>query len=225
MTDSPADDDDQNDDDGLDLNDLARFTRSGAGGRLVLEEYDHCEVPAGCGGVVLRWLDPQRCVPLRIHLFSTALRVGMWIDGAEQHGARATLGPGPHVLALELTFAPGAPSGILALAMICRDAFARRSGDQLRVDILTADDDTWLATFDDVASDTWRTLEGDADIAGWQPLPFASVYAPPGRNELGSWAYGRAAEHGALPLMLALPRLSAEPTLVRVRKRFEVPTP
>ena len=35
------------------LNSVDRFRKKSE--RLVLEEHGHCEVPAGCGGVVLRW--------------------------------------------------------------------------------------------------------------------------------------------------------------------------
>ena len=35
--------------------------------RLTLEEHSHCEVPAGCGGVVLRWRQ-RTTIPLEIWL-------------------------------------------------------------------------------------------------------------------------------------------------------------
>lgn len=43
--------------DNLKLNTLDRFTKQP--GLLALQESSHCEVPAGCGGVVLRWIDPR----------------------------------------------------------------------------------------------------------------------------------------------------------------------
>jgi hypothetical protein len=39
------------------LNSLDRFRKQP--GRLVLEEHSHCQVPAGCGGGVLRRRNPQ----------------------------------------------------------------------------------------------------------------------------------------------------------------------
>ncbi|MFX0095185.1 MAG: hypothetical protein ACFFBD_25855, partial [Candidatus Hodarchaeota archaeon] len=44
----------------LRLNSLSRYSKKSA--RLILEEYSHCEIPAGCGGVVLRWIDPREKV-------------------------------------------------------------------------------------------------------------------------------------------------------------------
>jgi hypothetical protein len=43
------------------LNSLDRFRKHP--GQLVLEEHGHCEVPAGCGGVVLRWRNPNPSPP------------------------------------------------------------------------------------------------------------------------------------------------------------------
>ena len=40
----------------LRLNELERFRKTSS--RLALEAHSHCEVPAGCGGVVLRWTRP-----------------------------------------------------------------------------------------------------------------------------------------------------------------------
>lgn len=49
--------------DELELNSLQRFRREAAE-RMTLEEYSSCEVPAGCGGVVLRWHDPDEGLPV-----------------------------------------------------------------------------------------------------------------------------------------------------------------
>ncbi len=50
------------DDKGLNLNNLDRYTKLSP--RFVLEEYSHCEVPAGCGGIVLRWRNPEVGIPI-----------------------------------------------------------------------------------------------------------------------------------------------------------------
>src|SRR5687768_6072864 len=52
----------------LKLNGLSRYAKESP--RLVLEEYGHCEVPAGCGGVVLRWRNPDQPIPMVVHSFS-----------------------------------------------------------------------------------------------------------------------------------------------------------
>ena len=45
-------------DEGPKLNGPDRYRKRSP--RLVLEEHSHCEVPAGCGGVVLRWINTDR---------------------------------------------------------------------------------------------------------------------------------------------------------------------
>lgn len=52
------------------VNDLSRYEKSSA--RLVLEDYSSCEVPAGCGGGILRWIDPREALPLTLHLWKAA---------------------------------------------------------------------------------------------------------------------------------------------------------
>lgn len=86
------------DDDDLRINTLHRFAKRSP--RLVLEEYSHCEVPAGCGGVVLRWIDPGNRLPARLRV--RGLQASVWLDGGEVATERTWLAPGPHVLAIEL---------------------------------------------------------------------------------------------------------------------------
>jgi hypothetical protein len=52
----------------LKLNGLSRYTKQSP--RLVLEEYSHCEVPAGYGGVVLRWRNPDQPLPMLVSSFA-----------------------------------------------------------------------------------------------------------------------------------------------------------
>ncbi len=48
--------------DELKLNTIGRFVKRSP--CLALEQHNHCEVPAGCGGVVLRWFNPSRGIPI-----------------------------------------------------------------------------------------------------------------------------------------------------------------
>src|SRR5215212_3654195 len=81
------------------LNSLSRFRKQP--GKLVLEEHSHCEVPAGCGGVVLRWRNPQATIPLTLYLY-TPRPSASFLDGAELNVARVTIAPGDHVIAVVL---------------------------------------------------------------------------------------------------------------------------
>jgi hypothetical protein len=87
------------DDEDLRLNTLNRFSKRSP--RLTLEERGSCEVPAGCGGVVLRWLDPDRGQNL---VFRAAYggRIAAFLDGQLVESGRALVPYGDHVLALRL---------------------------------------------------------------------------------------------------------------------------
>lgn len=94
-------------DDDLRLNTLHRFAKHSA--RLVLHEYSHCEVPAGCGGVVLRWVDPAKGAPATIRMFSTGTQGSCWLDGEPLASSLALLRAGPRLLAVHARRAkPGA---------------------------------------------------------------------------------------------------------------------
>ena len=79
------------------LNSVERFRKQP--GRLVLEEHSHCEVPAGCGGVVLRWRNPNSPLPVTVSLY-TPVRAACFIDGNPLQTGKAYLTPGPHALAV-----------------------------------------------------------------------------------------------------------------------------
>src|SRR5262245_22835845 len=77
------------------LHSLDRFRKQP--GRLVLEQFSHCEVPAGCGGVVLRWRNPNAALPVMVHLYAP-VRVACHVDGSQLASARTDLAPGRHVV-------------------------------------------------------------------------------------------------------------------------------
>jgi hypothetical protein len=65
----------------LDLNTIRAIKQSPG---LVLEEHGHCEVPAGCGGVVLRWRRRVQ-IPIQIWLHTVASKT-VYLDGVEYAG-------------------------------------------------------------------------------------------------------------------------------------------
>src|SRR5262249_25566273 len=81
------------------LNSLDRFRKRSD--RLVLEAYSHCEVPAGCGGVVLRWRDPFACLPLIVHLYAPG-ESQLFLDGAAVVRTGNDVAPGEHLFAFVL---------------------------------------------------------------------------------------------------------------------------
>jgi hypothetical protein len=98
--------------DDLKLNSISRFSK--ASSRLHLEEHGHCEVPAGCGGVVLRWYNPAKALPLLFVIYCPT-RARLFINGIESTSARPLVPLGAVVLALEFeTVVPGQALFVLA---------------------------------------------------------------------------------------------------------------
>jgi hypothetical protein len=87
-------------DDDLRINTLHRFAKRSQS--LVLHEYSHCEVPAGCGGVVLRWIDPQQGSPATFRLATASARGRLWLDGVELASSLSLLRAGRRVIAIHL---------------------------------------------------------------------------------------------------------------------------
>lgn len=147
-------------DDAFRLNSLHRFRKHSP--RLLLQEYSHCEVPAGCGGVVLRWIDPRKGLSATLSVRTTGHSPRQWLDGEPLSSNRLELGPGPHVLAFELTELGrrGSPLHVAIGAMA--------AGDD-RVLFTTFPDDRWRATGEAPPS-TWTRPEFDAST--WQELEY-----------------------------------------------------
>lgn len=154
-------------------NSLERFRKRSP--RLVLEEHDHCEVPAGCGGVVLRWRNPHAAQPYFLHAWVAAGEWTVLLDGAAPPSTRIDLAPGPHVLAFSLADADRA-GALLTCALLYDPADGTRSTiSQTRhlSDVWSAGDDTWLAAITP-PPDGWATVE--APLTGW--IPLIEVAAP-----------------------------------------------
>ena len=81
----------------MELNSLDRYVKSSP--QFVLEEHSHCEVPAGCGGAVLRWRDRFTSVPVQLNFGIVGAED--WdtvIDHERPRSARPLLAPGRHVV-------------------------------------------------------------------------------------------------------------------------------
>jgi hypothetical protein len=217
------------------LNSLERFRKQP--GRLVLEEHGNCEVPAGCGGVVLRWRNPQATVPALVHLYAPR-EASVWIDGARLLHSRIDLSPGRHVVAVALAEVD-LSAGLLMMVLREEDLRGRKPPghlEQLRV--LTAGNGTWKYTLNP-PPEGWAGLEYEDDWAALDVVPTPQLE----RTTSGHWAVRRCGELGALCLGLPRPagespswwqRLLRRPTpapgsapigSVWIRKVFEVPAP
>jgi hypothetical protein len=227
---------------GQQLNSLDRFRKRP--GRLVLEEHSHCEVPAGCGGVVLRWRNPWAALPLTIYLYAPVPAVCL-IDGAEQRSGRIDLPPGPHVVATALENID-LSAGLLLFAAV-HDPARRRAASptdvvERLVRVLTADDGTWKFTLLPPATREWAAV--GFDDRDWNALTRAPT-PQLGARDFGAYQCRHCGELGAICVRLPTPaageeRVSwwrrllgvgpEEPSppgrrTVWIRKRFELPAP
>lgn len=204
-------------DEALRLNTLHRFRKHSP--RLLLEEYSHCEVPAGCGGVVLRWVDPGAGTPAIVRSFVQG-RIALWIDGAPLDSGRVDLRAGAHTLAIEITeiVAPtqSRVESILrrrrpaALVLSIARALARDYEAEPPVVLLTSQvGRAWRVTVEQPPED-WTSAE--FDDSQWPVAQPAEL--DPAQREM--WRAEELRRYGAVPIALPADR-------AWIRVRFEVP--
>lgn len=145
------------DDEALRLNTLHRFSKHSP--RLLLQEYSHCEVPAGCGGVVLRWIDRRGGLPAIVRVAALA-PVRSWIDGRLLVGSRIDPGPGSHALTFELAELPrpNTPMFIQVIVNLANDN---------EVMIASGSDDRWW-TSRESPTGAWMEPGYDGEARGWE---------------------------------------------------------
>jgi hypothetical protein len=219
------------------LNTLGRFRKDP--GRLVLEEHSHCEVPAGCGGVVLRWRT-RAVLPVVFHCYLSGQ--GNWLlDGEELSTARVDLVSGRHVIACAISSVDRSSGLILFAATHWTAAPAGSPGSdpsQPSFKLVSAGDGSWKYTLDEPPAG-WSLPS--FDDARWPAL--AEVGAPSfTANEPGAYQGTHCLRLGAVCLGLPngwqAPRSRSRwkrllgrgdagpvPTLgpIWIRKTFEVP--
>jgi hypothetical protein len=193
------------------LNSFDRFTKTSP--RLLLEEHAHCEVPAGCGGVVLRWINPATGLPVLLDVFNPS-HATLAIDGVAVTHSSLLLAPGRHVLSLEVPRPPA--DGSALLIMVARLKLAGSSLD--RVIIRSAADRSWLYTTS-TPPPAWTT-DPTLSRRGWAPLVERPV--PPIAKFTSGWYTFERATRDPQTRPLGL-RPGPHPPPVRVRKVFEVP--
>lgn len=206
--------------DELRLNSLNRFRKQSA--RLVLEEHGHCEIPAGCGGVVLRWRNPRAALPVSIQFYSSAPAT-CWIDDAEVRVGRMDLTIGRHVVAVaveEVKLSAG-----LILFAINHDPTDYQRGDKTEpsdrpLNVVSAADGTWRYSLAPPPAE-WTSLSFDDH--DW---PLLTLAATPtlNRSDEGAYRCERCVELGAACLGLP-PGKHPRRGKVWIRKIFEIPAP
>jgi len=158
----------------LELNSISRYSKSSP--QFVLEEHGHCEVPAGCGGVVLRWRNPRGGIPLQIWLYTTGT-AEFYLDGTHPPSGRPLVSYAEHVFALRLS-GFDSRQALLMLAAIYDKAGMRNVGLSHTtvnlVRILSAPDGSWKYSLVEPQDDAW--MQSGFDDSAWKlmilkPLP------------------------------------------------------
>ena len=166
------------DDDELVLNGLRK-----RGHGLILEEHSHCEVPEGCGGVVLRWVRPDAPVDLDIRVFAGSATVTVWVDGVTPPRTRVRLAHGAHVLGFAVETASETPS-LLAHVELLQRSVADNS-------IVTTSGEPWFTTATPPL-DGWMLPA--ANLTNWLP---AVVRPEPATTKREEWQLGILKKSGA----------------------------
>lgn len=155
-----------NDDELFRLNSLHRFTKHS---KLVLEAHSHCEVPAGCGGAVLQWLNPAQGVPVRVEVQSALLVGASHIDGVRLNSAGTRLHAGPHLLSLTMERSERSRRPLAQPPWVLVNMTRRQASEvEERVpEGCSSADGTWLVTAEEPA-EGWQLAAWDD--SGWEPL-------------------------------------------------------
>lgn len=158
--------DDLNASDDLNVNSLSRFRKQSS--RLVLETHSSCEVPAGCGGVVLRWVNPSDGWNVAFSSVGSFEKVEVYVDGNQIPSSRTRLSFCDHLLALEIQ--SELRNGFLIWAT-SRDTPSNDDAQRCLQHVSTQADGTWLYSTTFKAG--WTELE--FDDSDWRPLQAVNV--------------------------------------------------
>lgn len=162
--------------DDLRLNELQRYRKTS--NRLALEVHSHCEVPAGCGGVVLRWRRPGADIGIAFSSYLSAPSEGFFLDGKPLPEQRVSVSPGEHVLSFVVD-KPG-DRGFLML----RARLEPTISSALRHEVMSRADSHWRAATRQ-PPDGWQ-LPG-FDASAFVPLVAKDVPKPGKGNQSWMW--------------------------------------
>lgn len=186
----------------LRLNSIDRFRKSSD--RLILEQHGHCEVPAGCGGVVLRWRNPDAGCPV-VFACAAMAKVDLIVNG-QRVASRAILPWGENTIAVRLSeVQPDFPF----LMTTMHDVPGNSGSRNMIPGGSTSADGTWKVSQSE--SDGWYMPDFvDAD---WQGLQEFNQNFPTENR----WRFDGLVRHGAQPL-----RLPVNSTTVFVRTKLVI---
>jgi hypothetical protein len=178
----------------LNLNSLGRYGKQSD--NLILEAHGSCEVPAGCGGVVLRWRNPNTGLIFLIRVFCQH-KYEFFIDGVKPASGRPVIPFGNHVLALTIDDVDVTTIAIGVAMVHDEEQFGFPHVSQLsgrKISILTAADGSWKYSTAGPASDDWQ--RPGFDDSGWSAMTYRDP-PPIGDKEGGRYQLQKVLESGA----------------------------
>jgi hypothetical protein len=186
----------------LKLNSIDRYVKESP--NFVLEEHSHCEVPAGCGGVVLRWRNPMAPVPVKLQLWLSVDSHAAYIDGGAPSSSRPSIRPGGHVLMIAAKLQARQAANLLFRAVADLDS---------PTTILTSQPyENWRWTDAEPAREAWE--QTDFDPSEWNVLKGAVL----SEHVREVYLVRRLLDAGAVAL--TTPRLAGA---IWIRTTFDVP--
>jgi hypothetical protein len=202
------------------LNSLDRFRKQSP--RLVLEEHSHCELPAGCGGVVLRWRNPLAVLPVLVNFYAPT-KATLYLDGREVTQIGNDLAPGSHVVGIELPEAD-LSAGLFMFAAVHDQRVHKTLPEGVSESpfrLVSETDRTWLATTEEPDEYPLKWNDLAFDDRAWLPLVRFVESPPSDSDQPNAYRIYRCNRHSAA--FLTLPPAMSGTGRVWVRRRFEVP--
>jgi hypothetical protein len=149
------------------LNNLSRFSKSSK--RLLLREYSNCEVPAGCGGVVFRWKEPDQIIAFEIKIFISG-EFEIFIDGKTPESAISLFKKGEHVLSLVISNFDSKFGMLMFVGKMGETGHSRglfHEGNR-KTRVLSLPDSSWNYVLSPPLEDSWSDL--NFDDTNWKSM-------------------------------------------------------
>jgi hypothetical protein len=168
----------------LKLNSLSRFSKQSS--RFILEIYSGCEVPAGCGGVVLRWRSPDEPISMYTDYFSN--NGNLETDGLDgEYNLRfipLRVPYGSHIISFK--FKDIDPSfAVVLLVMKAQDDYIRLLQPEGDTSVLSLPDRTWKFSLGPVETVEWQ--KPGFNDSTWFPMVEKPVNTIPSPGVIRSW--------------------------------------
>lgn len=201
----------------LKLNSISRFSKQSP--HLVLEEHGACEVPAGCGGVILRWRGSHDPVPVKLWLFARGEHQ-LFMDGEALTSGRPLIAPGEHVLAGRLDRSPNGELVLLVAGTADHEPYNLRvtpgTTPAASLSLLSLPDGSWRYTTVEPPDDAWMRPGYDDDT--W-PAMIQQKLPEPTPQSMDDYWIRQLQERGAQP-----PGIEGQANAVWLRKTFALTT-